>query len=297
MSGWIAQICNYLEVLYEAMNRELINESFLIQADETTLKVLDKNTKDKCDLGYLWPYVGDGKLAVFEFKDSRAKAGPTDFLSGFTERYLMSDGYAGYGEVIRENNLRHLMCWAHVRRKFFEVKDLEPEFISKVLSHIGVLYSIEKTISDPEMDHAERGKIRNEKSRPVLEAIHELLMNPGKIILPGNKVSEAINYTVKHWSQLTMFLEDGRLPIDNNLVENSIRPVALGRKNWLFAGSKDGARRMAIIYSLVATCKLNEVNPYEYFYDILPRIPDFPQKNIADLIPARWKSWQTGGMG
>jgi hypothetical protein len=297
MSGWIAQICRYLEVLYEAMHRELVKKSLLIQADETTLKVLDKNTKDKCDLGYLWPYVGDGKLAVFEFKDSRAKAGPTDFLSGFTERYLMSDGYAGYGEVIRENSLRHLMCWAHARRKFFEAKDLEPEFVSKVLSHIGILYSIEKSINDPETDHVERGKIRNEKSRPVLDAIHELLVNPGKIILPGNKVSEAISYTVKHWTQLTRFLEDGRLPIDNNLVENSIRPVALGRKNWLFAGSKDGAKRMAIIYSLLATCKLNEINPYEYFYDILPRIPDYPEKNIADLIPSRWKSLQPEGMG
>jgi len=122
-------------------------------------------------------------------------------------------------------------------------------------------------------------------------------MNPGKIILPGNKVSEAIGYTLNHWTQLTRFLEDGRLPVDNNLVENSIRPVALGRKNWLFAGSEDGAKRMAIIYSLVATCKLNGINPYEYFYDILPRIPEYPEKNIADLMPTRWKPLKPGGMG
>lgn len=209
----------------------------------------------------------------------------------------MSDGYAGYGEVIRTNNLKHLMCWAHARRKYFEVKDLEPEFVSKVLSHIGVLYSIEKTLNDPKIDHAERGKIRIEKSRPVLAALPELLMNPGKIILPGNEVSEAIGYTLNHWVQLTRFLEDGRLPIDNNLVENSIRPVALGRKNWLFAGSEEGAKRMAIIYSFVATCKLNGINPYEYFYDILPRIPEYPEKNIADLMPTRWKPLKPGGMG
>ncbi|MBN1294170.1 MAG: IS66 family transposase [Candidatus Latescibacteria bacterium] len=297
MSGWIAQICSYLKVIYEAMHRELIKDSFLIQADETTLKVLDKETKDKCELGYLWPYVGDGKLAVFEFKDSRAKAGPTDFLSGFTERYLMSDGYAGYGEVIRENRLKHLMCWAHARRKFFEVKDLEPEFVSKVLSHIGMLYAIEKTVTDEGLDHVERGKSRKEKSVPVLNAINELLRNPGKIILPNNKVSDAIVYTLNHWQQLIRLPEDGRLSIDNNLVENSIRPVALGRKNWLFAGSPEGAKRMAIIYSLVVTCKLNSINPYEYFYDILPKVASYPESRISDLIPTHWKNRKPEGMG
>jgi transposase len=110
MSNWLAEICSYLDAVYRAMQEELIKGSFLIQADETTLKVLDQDFKNKCALGYLWPYVGDGKLVVFEFKDSRAQEGPTDFLAGFTERYLLSDGYAGYGQVIRENSLKHQMC-------------------------------------------------------------------------------------------------------------------------------------------------------------------------------------------
>lgn len=289
MSGWIAEICSYLEAVYRTMHEELIKGSFLIQADETTLKVLDKNVKDKCALGYLWPYVGDSKLVVFEFKDSRAQEGPTDFLTGFTERYLLSDGYAGYGQVIRENNLKHLMCWAHARRKFFEVKELEPEFTSKVLSRIGDLYTIEREATEAKADPEQKKKMRAERSLPVLSSIQELLRNPGKIILPGNKVSEAIGYTLNHWQQLTRFLEDGRLPIDNNLVENSIRPVALGRKNWLFAGSPEGAKRMAIIYSLVATCKINGINPYDYFNDVLPKVASYPANKISDLIPTHWK--------
>lgn len=209
------------------MHEELISKSFLIQADETTLRVQDKNVKDKWDLGYLWPYVGDGKLAVFEFRDSRGKDGPSDFLSGFTKRCLLSDGYTGYDQVIKENNLKHLMCWAHARRKFFEVKDLELDFISKVLSLIKELYEVEREADSLNLDYGQRKALRNDKSYAILSKIHLLLSNPGKIILPGNKVSSAIGYTLKHWEQLTRFLEDGRLPLDNNLVANSIRPVAV----------------------------------------------------------------------
>ena len=297
MSGWIAEICSYLEAIYRAMHEELINKSFLIQADETTLRVQDKNVKDKCDLGYLWPYVGDGKLAVFEFKDSRGRDGPSDFLIGFTKRYLLSDGYAGYGQVIKENDLKHLMCWAHARRKFFEVKDLEPDFVSEALPLIKELYEVEREADSLNLDCEQRKALRNDKSSSILSKIHLLLSNPGKIILPGSKVSSAIGYTLKHWEQLTRFLDDGRLPLDNNLVENSIRPVALGRKNWLFAGSPEGAKRMAIIYSLVATCKLNGINPYDYFHDILPKVASYPANKISDLIPTHWKENKTTVMG
>jgi len=288
MVGWIEQICNHLEAVYRAMYEELL-KSFLIQADETTLKVLDDTVKDKCMLGYLWPFIGDGKLAIFEFRDSRSREGPTDFLSGFTERYLLSDGYAGYNEVIGKNQLKHLMCWAHARRKFFEAKDLEPQFAEQVLKLIRELYEIEREADVAKMSSPERQMLRMEKSKPVLESIKSLLDNPGKVILPKNKIGEAIAYTLNHWEQLNRFLEDGRLPIDNNLVENAIRPVALGRKNWLFAGSAEGAKRMAIIYSLAATCKLNGINPYEYFFEVLPKVASYPAKQIADLTPINWK--------
>jgi hypothetical protein len=273
--------------------------SFLIQADETTLKVLDdtekgvspgvKRSGGKCALGYLWPYVGDGKLAVFEFLDSRGREGPTDFLEKFTGRYLLSDGYAGYNEVVAKNKLTHLMCWAHARRKFFEAKDTDPAFAESVLELIKDVYKIELEATAGKLDWQARCTLRNQKTVPVLSQIKSLLENPGKVILPKSKMAEAIAYTLNHWVQLTRFLEDGRLPVDNNLCENTIRPVALGRKNWLFAGSPEGAKRMAIIYSLVATCKLRGINPYEYFVGILPKVATYPDKNIADLSPVNWK--------
>lgn len=297
MVGWLAQVCGFLEAIYREMRRQLTEESFLIQADETTLKVQNDTVKEKCDLGYLWPYVGDGRLAVFEFKDSRSREGPTDFLSGFTNRYLLSDGYAGYNQVIEKNKLGHLMCWAHARRKFFDVKELDPLFVGQVITLIGELYSIEREATEADIkssvDPVRRHSLRQEKSVPVLGKIKELLENTGKGILPKSPVSGAIAYTLNHWQQLTRFLEDGRLPIDNNLVENAIRPVALGRKNWLFAGSPEGAKRMAIIYSLVATCKINGINPYEYFCDILPKVPSYPANKIADLSPLKWKIEKT----
>jgi transposase len=287
MAGWIAQLCVHLEAVYREMKRQLIEASFLIQADETTLKVQNDTVPDKCDLGYMWPFVGDGKIAVFEFRDSRSREGPTDFLSGFTGRYLMSDGYAGYNQVIGKNQLSHLMCWAHARRKFFEKKDQDLQFADQVLGLIKELYMVERDAVTMTPD--DRKTMRLERSVTVLDKIKNLLENPGKVILPKNDINVAINYTLNHWKQLTTFIEDGRLPIDNNLVENAIRPVALGRKNWLFAGSPEGAKRMAIIYSLVATCKLNGINPYEYFVDILPKVAAYDQRKIADLTPIEWK--------
>jgi transposase len=287
MAGWIAQVCAPLEALYEAMRQEL-RRSFLVQADETTLRVQDETVKDKCLLGYLWPFVGDSRLAVFEFADSRSRDGPSAFLSGFTERYLLSDGYAGYNEVIQANRLKHLMCWAHARRKFFEAKELAPEFAGKVLAIIGELYDLERAAK--ELAPAERHTLRTTHAPAILDSLKKLLEQPGMVLLPKSKLSEAVAYTLSHWQQLTRFLEDGRLPIDNNLVENIIRPVALGRKNWLFAGSADGAHRMAILYSLIATCKLNGIVAYQYFHDILPRVAGYPVSKIADLSPANWKA-------
>lgn len=289
MVGWIGQICSHLDAVYQAMHRQLLAESFLIQADETTLKVLDNTVKGKCALGYLWPFVGDGKLAVFEFRNSRAQAGPTEFLNDFTEGYLLSDGYAGYNDAIRKKRLKHLMCWAHARRNFFEAKDLDPPFVEQTLTLIHELYTIEREADDLKITLSERQVLRLEKSKPVLDKIKALLENPEKKFLPKNDIAGAIAYTLNHWQQLNRFLEDGRLPLDNNLVENTIRPVALGRKNWLFAGSPEGARWMAIIYSLTATCKLNNINPYEYFFDILPKVASYPAPKIADLTPLNWK--------
>jgi hypothetical protein len=291
MVGWIGKTCEYLQAVHEAMKKDLVS-SFLLQGDETPIKVMDDSTVDgKCLLGYLWPFVGDGRIVVFTYCDSRSREGPKEILKGYTG-YLQTDGYAGYNAVIEQNNLKHLMCWAHARRKFFEAKDLEPEFIEPLLARIGSLYEIEKRAREqkPEpMTPDERHKLRQAECPALLADIKQVLENPGKVFLPKNPIANAIAYTLDHWEQLIRYLEDGRLEIDNNRCENVIRPVAIGKKNWLFAGSPEGAKRSAIIYSLAATCKLNGINFYEYLYDILPKIADYPASNIADLSPINWK--------
>lgn len=291
MVGWIEKTCGYLQAIHEDMGKKLVS-SFVIQADETPLKVMDDSVIDgKCLLGYLWPCIGDGKLAVFEYCDSRCREGPKNFLRGYSG-YLQTDGYAGYNAVIETNKLIHLMCWAHARRKFFEAKDLDPEFVEQVLSGIGKLYEVEKLAREnkpgpmtPEQRHA----LRQERCPAILADIKRLLEHPGKVFVPRNDIAKAINYTLGNWVQLTRYLDEGRLEIDNNRCENVIRPVAIGKKNWLFAGSPDGAKRMAIIYSLAATCKLNDVNFFEYLRDVLPKIPGYPASKIADLSPINWK--------
>jgi transposase len=291
MTGWIAKVCVDLAGVYHEMHR-MLKISFVIQGDETPLKVMDDTVVDKNYLlGYLWPFVGDGRIAVFDYRDSRNKDGPVQFLDGFTG-YLQTDGYTGYNAAVGKYGLRHQMCWAHARRKFFEAKDLDSEFVEQVLSRIGKLYEIEKRAREhtPEkMTPQERHELRQAECPALLAALKQLLENPGKIFLPKNDICNAIAYTLDHWKELTRFLDDGRLDIDNNRCENIIRPVAIGKKNWLFAGSPEGAKRMAIIYSLVATCKLNSINPYEYLRDILPITASYPSKKIADLVPTNWK--------
>jgi transposase len=288
MVGWIEQVCRNLELIYNVM-REDILQSYGIQADETPLKVLDGETKGKSHLGFLYPYVGDEKLAVFDYRPGRGRVGPNEMLKDYTGHYLMTDGYAGYLETVKVKNLIHLICWAHARRGFFEAKDTEPEFAGKILSLIGAMYDIERKAKEGTMNALQRYELRQKETAPILEEIHQLLKNPGKTILPKDPMGLAIAFALNHWEKLNNFLLDGRLPIDNNLVERLIRTVAIARKNFLFCASHEGAKRTAILYTLLATCKLNDIDPFEYLSNVLPRIADYPAAKIRDLTPAKWK--------
>jgi transposase len=288
MVGWIEQVCRNLQNIYDVMREDLL-KSHCIQADETPLKVLDGATKGKCHLGYLYPYVGDGLLSVFDYQPGRGRVGPTETLKNYTGQYLMTDGYAGYLELVGYKSLVHLICWVHARRGFFEAKDDEPEFATKVLKLIGTLYDIEQKARDDKMDAAKRHELRQKESTPVLKEIYDLIRNPGKTILPKGPMGLAIGFALNHWEKLNNFLKDGRLPIDNNLVERLIRIVAIARKNFMFCGSHEGAKRAAILYTLITSCKLNDIEPFEYLSDVLSRIADYPVNKIRDLTPAAWK--------
>ncbi len=290
MGDWVDKVHQMLEPIIVRMKERMLATEY-IQADETTIKVQEKNSNKKskkCHLGYLWPYT-DGEQIIFEYKSGRGKEGPIDFLGEFSG-YLQTDGYTGYNKVVQDNGITHLMCWAHARRKFFDALEYDKEVAELFLVKIAELYAIEKFAKENAKTAEERFQIRKEKgAAEILENIKTLLDAKLDKVLPKSPIGKAILYTKNHWKQLTVFIEDGRLEIDNNRIENKIRPVALGRKNWLFAGSQSGAERAAIFYSIFGTCKIHGINPFEYLKDILERVNTHPASRIDELLPIQWE--------
>ncbi|MCP4265589.1 MAG: IS66 family transposase [Candidatus Brocadiaceae bacterium] len=290
MGDWVDKVHKMLEPIIFRMKERMLATDY-IQADETTIKVQEKNSKKKskkCHLGYLWPYT-DGEYIVFEYKAGRGKEGPVNFLGEFSG-YLQTDGYTGYNKVVQDNGITHVMCWAHARRKFFDALEYDKEVAELFLTKIGELYAIEKNAKDHAETADDRFKIRSKSSPVILEQIKTLLDSKIGEVLPKSPIGKAILYAKNHWKQLTVYVEDGRLEIDNNRIENKIRPVALGRKNWLFAGSQAGAERAALFYSIFGSCKIHGINPFEYLKDILEKVNTHPANNIDELLPMEWKS-------
>ncbi len=289
MGDWIDKIHQLLEPILLRM-KEAILASGYIQADETTLKVQQsakkKSTKKTCHLGYLWPYT-DGEQVLFEYHPGRGKMFPSTFLKEF-KGYLQTDGYEGYNEISLKPEVTRLMCWAHARRYFFNAKEHDDR-ADIFIQGIAKLYQLEKIANDKCATFDERKVFREEKARPVLVKIKKLLDQIAPSLLPKSLFGKAVNYTRNHWSKLMVYLDDGRLLIDNNRIENLIRPVALGRKNWLFAGSDNGAKRSALFYSLFGSCKIRGINPFEYLQDVLERINDTKMSNLDQLLPKNWK--------
>lgn len=287
LEGWVAAVAKLLEPLHERL-AELVLESGYIQADETPIPVQDPGArKGKTHKGYYWVYhapLGDarapGSLVVMNYQSGRTS--PEAFLKDYRGA-LQSDGYVGYERF--EKQVRSYNCWAHARRYFFDAQDNEPKLAEHALTEIGWLYEIERELKGAAPE--KRKQIRLEKAAPILDRFKSWLdKNRG---LPKSPWGKAVSYTLGRWDKLTGYVEEGRIEIDNNLVENAIRPIALGRKNYLFAGSHDAAQRAAVIYSLLATCKKHEVNPWEWLSDVLARIPMHPHKQIDELLPHIWK--------
>jgi transposase len=286
--GWVKAGYELLLPLYEVLGATVFESDYLM-ADETPIQVLDGSKIGCSHRGYFWVYYDPvTKIVYFDYRDSRSRDGPNEMLKNF-EGYLQSDGYSGYEDTTARKNVIGVGCFAHGRRYFKRAKDSDPDRAGWMLSHIQQLYRIERKARKEGLSHEERYELRLEYSQPVLTDIKDWLDKECLQILPKSLMGKAVGYMLNQWPKLQNYLLDGRLEIDNNLVENAIRPVALGRKNYLFAGSHEGAKRAALIYSLVATAKLHEVEPFEYMKDILSRIADYPYKQIADLLPQNWK--------
>ncbi len=288
MSDWVGQVVETLLMrLYRALKEETLRLSY-VHADETTIKVRDLEVLEdngKLLTGYLWAVLGPPNLAFFEYHASRASEAAKEVLSGF-EGTVQTDFYAGYNAVLLPDKVERLACMAHIRRKFLDSRDSAPRDCDPIIKQIAKLYRFESEWKH--LSAAERMENRQKFSSPELEKLFASMQALSQRLLPKHPLQEALSYALKQRLEMSRYIESGDFSIDNNPVEREIRPVALGRKNYLFAGSHEGAKRAAVLYSLLACCKLNKVNPKDWLTDVLKRINAHPVSRIAELLPHRW---------
>ena len=288
IGDWIKNGCTLIDPLAESL-KKLILESDYLHADETPAKVLDKNKKGTTHRGYYWVYHNsiDG-LVWFDYQEGRGREGPTEILKDF-KGYLQTDGYAVYDFFKEKEDVAVLHCMAHARRKFFEAKDNNKDIAAYALEQIRLLYDIERKAKEQQLNAGQVYELRQKESVPILESFGKWMKEMYLKALPKSAIGKALGYSIERWPELMVYANDGKLNIDNNPVENSIRPVAIGRKNYLFAGSHDAAARSAMLYSLMGTCKLHSINPFIWLRDVLQRINNHPINKIAELLPHNWE--------
>lgn len=284
LTDWISATCSLLGPLYET-HRKLVLESHYLQVDETPIRVLDKDKKGTTHRGYHWVYhAPQERLVLFDYREGRGREGPQECLKDF-KGYLQTDGYVVYDEFANKPGVILLNCMAHARRKFDEAKDNDLARASGVLAEMQKLYALERQAKDGALSVDDLYRLRQEQAIPILNNLKTWMLENYKAVLPQSVIGQALHYSLQRWDKLSTYTTDACLRIDNNLVENAIRPVAIGRKNYLFAGSHNGARRAAMLYSFLETCKMNKVNPFEWLRDVLTKIPDHPINKIEQLLP------------
>lgn len=284
ISGWFKGTCELLEPLYNTLVEKLLESDYLM-ADETPIPVLTNDKPGSTHKGYHWVYADPvRKLAVFDYRTSRGREGPKTFLQNFSG-YLQTDGYAAYNDL-GNPNITLLACMAHARRKFKQAEGNDPVRAEAALKMFQQLYAIERSIKEAALNDSQAHEYRQVNSKPILSELKVWLDNNIMEVAPASAISKAMAYTLNLWPRLIRYIEQGRFHIDNNLIENTIRPVALGRKNYLFAGSHDAAQNAAMFYSLMATCKLNDVNPELWLQKVLSEIRICPAEKFHELLPA-----------
>jgi transposase len=292
LAEWVGAVGVRLQPLVDALRLEL-HGSAVLHADETPVAQLDPGA-GKTHRSYLFAYRSADAVApivIFDYRTSRSGKHAGAFLDGW-QGALMVDDYAGYKALFKEG-ITELGCWAHARRKFFDLhKANKSEIALEALRRIAALYAIEQQAH--EMNADDRRAHRQQHAKPLVDALFEWLTRLKPTIAGNSGTANAIDYSLKRKAALTRYLDDGRYPIDNNPIENAIRPIALGRKNWLFAGSETAGKRAAAIMSLLATAKANGHCPHAWLSDVLNRLPTTLDKNIGELLPHRWRAAASG---
>jgi Transposase and inactivated derivatives len=287
LDGWVMRVGESLIPMTAVMGRELVGGSY-IQADETPVDVQMHDRRGKNHQAYLWQYSRPGGSAVFDFRLGRGRAGPREFLDRF-EGILQTDGYIAYDQVGGPKMVR-VCCWAHARRKFHEAVKLSPQdqVAIGLVAQIDELFAIDAEARAENLDHAARHALRHERAKPLLDLLKPRIEAVGAHALPSSALGKAVTYTLALWPKLTRFLEHPEVELSNNLAENSMRPIALGRKNWIHVGSPQAGPKVAAILSIVESCRRMKIQVREYLGTVLPGLADVSIQRLAELTPAAW---------
>jgi transposase len=285
MCAWLAAAGELVRPLVELMAQR-VRQSRVVHTDDTRVPIQAPG-EGKCKQGRIWTYIGDRDhpFVVYDYTPDRTRAGPTNWLRDY-KGFLQADAYGGYDGIFHSGAIE-VACWAHARRKFFEAKETDSKRAAAILTLIRDLYSIEddaKPLSDDE-----RRAMRQSRSVPILNEIKIWLDREREVVLPRSPMAQAITYALNQWDALNTYVTEGYLNIDNNAAERALKRVAIGRKNWLFAGNDRAGGTAAILYSLIASAERHEIDPQRYLTSVLARLPGLPQSDLGKLLPDAWK--------
>ena len=288
LNGWFNATANLLEPLYDTLEKQVLQSNY-IQADESPIGVQDSHKKGALHTGYQWVYrTPVERMVLFKYHHSRERKAPEKILQTFSGS-LQTDGYQAYQNMKTKGDITLLACMTHARRYFEKALDNDKKRAEHVLGLMQQLYSIERNAREREISFETRWRYRRLYARPILLELENWLKDNISQTLPKSAIGKAIGYTLNLWTKLKRYVDDGKYEIDNNLIENAIRPLALGRKNYLFAGSHKAAQRAAMMYSFFATCKINNTEPLAWLTDVLNRIPEHKANRLSELLPQNWK--------
>jgi len=296
MSDWMLQSAWVLVPVVRAM-KALVLRSYGIHTDDTPVQVQVPGKKRKSHRAFMWVYIGDAEhpYIIYDFTWTRSREGPENFLcyedpEQCYKGYLQADAFSGYDRLYTDREIVEVGCMAHARRKFYDARTADPVRAHEALRRIGEFYDVERDARQARDDADALRQRRQEQSAPLLESFEAWVKAQYTAVLPKSPIGKACAYTLNHWTALNRYLDDGRLAIDNNAAERAIRPLVVGRNNWLFAGSKRGGEAAAIHYSLIQSAKRHGIDPFSYLRDLLARIPTHPNSRIHELLPDRWKA-------
>ena len=303
MCAWMLSASQLMAPLVDLITTR-VKQSEVIHTDETRVPVQDGTVKGQCKSGRIWTYIGDqaNPYVVYDYTPDRTRAGPQRFLDDY-KGYLQADAYGGYDGIYHKGNVIEVACWAHARRKFFDAKETDGRRAAEMLTMVAELYAVEDGVREkielllketPDASRAQQEQVRftlrQEQSKPILAKIKAWLTAESQVVLPRSPMAQAINYTLNQWEALNRYTEQGYLNIDNNAAERALKRVAIGRKNWLFAGHDDAGKSHARLYTLVASAERHGVDPQAYLTSVLAKISQTRLSELDQFLPEVWKA-------